>query len=195
MSSLSITPSFNYDAEVLGHNLSLSANFTENKDLSKFATGQTDVKTMALGLSYNMGIKPWDVDVTCSYSHQKSSGFKSVYLSDVLSVGTGRSFLKENNLNVSVSVSMYYNEVVRQSKSLSLGCDFTASYNLKKVHMFSASAGFNKYGDVNITKTRSNLDQLDITASLNYVYTFTLLSIKSKANRQKEKNEQQAKKM
>lgn len=192
MSSLSITPSYNYDAEVLGHSVSLSANFTENKDLNKYATGETDVKTMALGLSYNMGIKPWDVDVTCSYSHQQSEGFKSIYKSDVLSVGTGRSFLKERNLNVSAAVSMYYNEVVRQSKSLSLGCDFSASYNIKKAHMFSASAGFNKYGDVNITKTKSNLDQLDITASLNYVYTFTLLSIKSKANREKEKNKQNA---
>jgi hypothetical protein len=52
--------------------------------------------------------------------------------------------------------------------------------------MFSASAAFNKYGDVNITKVRSKLDCTDITVSLNYTYTFTLLAIKSKANREEE---------
>jgi hypothetical protein len=40
-----------------------------------------------------------------------------------------------------------------------------------------------KYGDVNQTKRRSSLDALDITASLNYTYTFSLLEIKKKANK------------
>jgi hypothetical protein len=84
-------------------------------------------------------------------------------------------------------VSLCYNEIVRQSKRLSLGGDFSTSYNIKKVHLLSASASFSKYGDVNITKVRSNLDCTDIRLSLNYTYTFTLLSIKSKANREKEK--------
>ena len=51
--------------------------------------------------------------------------------------------------------------------------------------MFSASASFNKYGDVNITQTRSGLDCTDISVSLNYTYTFTLLAIKNKANKGK----------
>ncbi|MBQ6801151.1 MAG: hypothetical protein IJP08_08620, partial [Bacteroidaceae bacterium] len=62
----------------------------------------------------------------------------------------------------------------------------SASYNLKKVHVFSASASFNKYGDINITQTRSKLDCTDITVSLNYTYTFTLLAIKSKKNKESE---------
>lgn len=186
MSSFSLTPSYNYETELLGHNVSLSANFTSNEDLNKFATGESDVKTRALGLSYNIDVKPIETDFTLTYSHQESKGFKTKYISDVASLGTSRSFLKEKNLNLSASVSLCYNEVERQSKSLSLGADMAASYNLKKVHMFSASAAFNKYGDVNITKVRSKLDCTDITVSLNYTYTFTLLAIKSKANREKE---------
>lgn len=188
MSSYSLTPSYSFDTELLGHSLSLSANLTKNEDLNKFATGESDVKTTALGLSYNVDVKPIETDFTLTYSHQESKGFKSKYISDVASLGTSRSFLKEKNLNLSASVSLCYNEIERQSKSLSLGADFAASYNLKKVHMFSASAAFNKYGDVNITKTRSNLDCTDITVSLNYTYTFTLLAIKSKAS--KAKNEE-----
>lgn len=100
-------------------------------------------------------------------------------------MGTSRSFLKDNNLNASASVSLCYNEVERQFKRLSLGADFSAGYTLKKVHMFSTNASFNQYGDVNITKTRSNLNCTDISVSLNYTYTFTLLEIKRKANKDK----------
>ena len=162
------------------------ANFTSNKDLNKFATGESDVETRALGLSYNIDVKPIETDFTLTYSHQESKGFKTKYFSDVASLGTSRSFLKEKNLNLSASVSLCYNEVERQSKSLSIGGDMSASYNLKKVHVFSASASFNKYGDVNITQTRSKLDCTDITVSLNYTYTFTLLAIKSKKSKESE---------
>jgi hypothetical protein len=185
MQSFSITPSYAFETELLGHSLSLSLNYTENKDLNDFATGESDVKTKALGLSYNMDVKPIETDFTLTYSHQESEGFNSLYKSDVASLGVSRSFLKEKNLNFSASMSMCYNEIVRQSKSLSLGCDMSASYTHKKVHVFSASANINKYGDVNITEVRGSLDCTDITVSLNYAYTFTLLAIKSKANKMK----------
>lgn len=184
MSSYSLTPSFFHETEHLGHSISLSGNLTQNKDLNKFSTGESDVNTMALGLSYNIDVKPIETDFTLTYSHQESEGFNSKYISDVASLGTSRSFLKEKNLSLSASVSLCYNEVERQSKSLSLGGDFSASFNLKKVHMFSASAAFNKYGDVNITKTRSGLDCTDITVNFNYTYTFTLLAIKRKVKKE-----------
>ena len=187
MSSYSITPAFFYESEHLGHNISLSANLTENKDLNKFATGESDVKTTALGLSYNIDVRPIETDFTLTYSHQQSNGFNSKYISDIASFGTSRSFLKEKNLSLSASVSLCYNEVERQSKSLSFGGDFSASFNLKKVHMISASAAFNKYGDVNITKTRSGLDCTDITVNLNYTYTFSLLTIKRKEKKEEKK--------
>ena len=185
MSSYSITPAFAFESEHLGHNISLSANLTENKDLNKFATGESDVKTTALGLSYNINVKAIETDFSLTCSQQESKGFKSKYISRIASLGTSRSFLKDNNLNASASVSLCYNEVERQFKRLSLGADFSAGYTLKKVHMFSTNASFNQYGDVNITKTRSNLNCTDISVSLNYTYTFTLLEIKRKANKDK----------
>ncbi|MBR6591001.1 MAG: hypothetical protein IKK81_00010 [Prevotella sp.] len=186
MQSFSLTPTVAFDTELLGHSASLSLNYTENKDLNDFATGESDVKTKALGLSYNIDVKPIETDFTLTYSHQESKGFNSLYKSDVASLGTSRSFLKEKNLNFSASVSLCYNEIVRQSKSLSLGCDLSANYTHKKVHVFSASAGFNKYGDVNITEVHGSLDCTDITVSLNYAYTFTLLAIKRKGNKSEE---------
>lgn len=181
MSSVSMTPSFNYDTDLFGHGASLSFNYTSNKDLNKQAAKANDVKTMALGLSYSLNVKPWETDFSLSFSHQNTKGYNSQYSSDVGTFSASRSFLKEKTLNVSANLSLCYNEVKRQSKSLSIGGDFSVGYTLKKVHSFSASASFNKFGDVNITKTRSSLDCTDISASLNYVYTFTLLSIKRKA--------------
>ncbi len=192
MNSFSLTPTYMLETETFGHSVSLSANYTENKDLNKFSSGESDVKTIALGASYGLNIKPWSTDFTATLSHQRSKGYKTTYTSDIASITASRSFLENNNLNVSATVSLCYNEVERQSKNLSIGTDLSASYTLKKVHVFSASVGFNKYGDVNVTKLRSELDCTDITASLNYAYTFSLFSIKSKATKEAEK---QAKKM
>ena len=186
MNSLNFTPSYTYDTEQLGHNVSLSASYTENKDLNRFATGESDVKTMALGASYGMDIHAWEVNVGASLSHQQSNGYHTRYTSDVGSITLSRSFLEEKNLNVSLTGTLAYNEVRRQSKNLSMGCSFGLGYTLAKVHVFSAAGSFNKYGDVNITKTRSNLDMTDISLSLNYAYTFSLLTIKSKKHRQQE---------
>ena len=166
--------------------MSLSASYTENKDLNRFATGESDVKTMALGASYGMDIHAWEVNVGASLSHQQSNGYHTRYTSDVGSITLSRSFLEEKNLSVSLTGLMAYNEVRRQSKNLSMGGSFSVGYTLARVHVFSASGSFNKYGDVNITKTRSNLDMTDISLSLNYAYTFSLLTIKSKKHRQQE---------
>ena len=180
MHSFNVMPSFSYDGTVLGHSASLSFNYSKNEDLNKFSTGMSDVTTKALGLSYNMEVKPWEVDFTASVSHQESKGYQTKYRSDVASLSTSRSFLKQKNLNLGATVSLCFNEVERQSKSLSIAADFSASYNIKKVHMFSATAGFSKYGDVNVRQTRSNLDCTDINVSFNYIYTFSLISILKK---------------
>ncbi len=178
--SASIMPSYNIMGNLLDHSISLSANYTQNKDLNKFSIGQSDVKTLALGGSYSMTVKPWATTFGFNLSHQQTNGFNMKYLSDVASFSTGRSFLKDNNLSLGMTLSAIYNEVEHQSKSLSLAFDMSASYTLAKAHVFSFSAQFSKYGDVNIDKTRSSLDATDIRLSLNYVYTFSLLEIKNK---------------
>ncbi len=188
MSSYSLTPTYMTDNETLGHSVSLSLNYTDNKDLNKYteSINHSNVNTKALGLSYGLNVKPWQMDFGFTFSHQQTKGYNSKYRSDVASLSTSRSFLEEKNLNVSGSLNLCYNEVFRQSKSLSMGGDVSVGYTLNKVHSFSASASFNKYGDVNITNVRSNLDCTDISCSLNYSYTFTLLQIKSKAKKSEE---------
>ena len=183
MHSVTFTPSFLYESEKLVHTASLSANYSSNEDLNKFAVGESDVKTLALGANYNMNVKPWEVDFGITLSRQQSNGYNSKYISQIGSFSTGRSFLTEKNLYVSASASLIYNEIERQSKSLSMGGDVSASYTLKQYHVFSASASMYKYGDVNITKVRSNLDRTDLTVSLNYAYTFSLFTIKRKASK------------
>jgi len=185
MQSLTFTPSVMFDSEVLTHSVSLSASLTDNEDRNKFATGQSNVTAYALGLSYGLGVKPWDTNFTTSLSHQTSKGYQTKYISNIGSLTVSRDFLKERNLSVSATLNLIYSEVEGQSKSMSLGADMSLGYTLKKVHSFSLSAGMNKYGDVNVTRRRSSLDATDITASLNYAYTFTLLEMKRKGNEAK----------
>lgn len=183
--SMSLMTNYSLSRTNLDHTFSLSGNYTINKDLNKFSVGQSDVNTMALGASYMMNVKPWETSFTLALSHQETKGFNSVYRSDVASLSTGRSFLKEKNLNVSATVSLNYNEVQHQSKSLSMGIDLSAGYTLKKYHTFSLTGSVSKYGDVNVTKTTSGLDATDVRVSLNYLYTFTLLHISKKKKTKK----------
>lgn len=179
-SSFTCTPSYMTDNETLAHMASISFNYTSNKDLNKFAIGESDVKTTAIGANYTMSVKPWNTDFGITLSNQQSLGYKTKYVSRIATFNTGHTFFEANPLNVSGSISMIYNEVERQSKSLNIGGDISASYTLKQYHVFTTSASFYKYGDVNPTKLRSNLDRTDITVSLNYAYTFSLFAIKRK---------------
>ncbi len=183
LSSFSLTPTYMFSTPTLDHSISLTANYTTNKDKNPFteSINHSNVTTTALGLNYGVSVKPWEMDFGLSLSHQQTKGYSSKYRSEVGSLTASRSFLKEKNLSVSATLNLCYNEVERQSKNLSLGGDFQVGYTLKKVHTFSAGMSFNKYGDVNISQTRSNLDCTDITCSLNYAYTFSLLEIKRKS--------------
>lgn len=187
LNSISLTPTYMFNTDDLGHSISLTANYTTNKDLNKFteSINHSNVTTKALGLNYGLNVKPWETDFGFSFSHQETKGYRNKYRSEVGSVSASRSFLEDKNLTLSGSLSLCYNEVERQSKSLSMGGDLSVGYTLKKVHSFSVGASFNKYGDVNISQTRSNLDCTDITCSLNYAYTFSLLQIKRKGDASK----------
>ncbi len=179
-SSFTFTPSYMTESDNLSHVASLSFNRTSNKDLNKFATGESDVTTTAVGASYTMSVRPWNTDFGITLSNQESKGYKTRYISRIGTFNTGHTFFEENPLTISGSISMIYNEVERQSKSLNIGGDISASYTLAKYHVFTTTASFYKYGDVNPTKMHSGLDRTDITVSLNYAYTFSLFAIKRK---------------
>ncbi|MBR1463972.1 MAG: hypothetical protein IJ604_11455 [Prevotella sp.] len=179
MNSFTVVPSYAVETDNFSHGISFSAAYTENKDLNKFSYGMSDVTSVALGASYALGVNDWATDFALSLSHQLSKGYDTKYTSDVASLTAGRSFLKDDALSVEATLSLCYNEVEYQSKSLSLGGEIAVGYTLKDVHAFSLSAGVNKYGDVNVTKTRSSLDATDITASFTYTYTFSIFEMKN----------------
>ena len=183
MQSFSLTPSASFDTEDFIHSVSLTGSLTDNKDHNKFATGESDVTSWALGLGYGLNVKSWETDLSLNLSHQVSDGYRTTYTSDIASLGASRSFLKEKELSLGATLSLCYNEVKDQSKSMSMGGDVSVGYTLNKVHVFSLMAGVNKYGDVNVVKRRSSLDQTDVNISLNYTYTFSLYEMKRKAEK------------
>ena len=140
MHSLYFSPSYMVVGNDLTHTFSLSGSYTRNEDLNPFATGESDVTTYAIGASYNVGVQSWDMDFTTSLSHQRTDGYQRQYTSDILSLTTGRNFLKEKNLSTQLTLSMCYNEVKHQMKSLSLGADMSVGYTLNEVHVFSLTA-------------------------------------------------------
>ena len=183
MQNFSLTPSASFDTEDFIHSVSLTGSITDNKDRNKFATGESDVTSWALGLGYGLNVKSWETDLSLNLSHQVSDGYRTTYTSDIASLGASRSFLKEKELSLGATLSLCYNEVKDQSKSMSIGGDVSVGYTLNKVHVFSLMAGVNKYGDVNVVKRRSSLDQTDVNISLNYTYTFSLYEMKRKAEK------------
>ena len=180
MNSFYITPSYVIDGEQHTHVFSLTGSYTENTDLNRFATGVSDVETMALGLSHSLEVKPWEMNFTTTLSHQQSNGYQTRYTSDVLSFGTGRAFLQDKSLTTSATISLVYNNIRHQQKNLSLGAYLSAGYTLKRAHAFSLSAGFNKYSDTNISADNSSRNTTEFTASMGYTYTFSLLHLKRK---------------
>ena len=190
MHSFYFAPSYTIEGENANNIFSLSASYTQNKDLNIFATGESDVKCLALGLSHALNVKSIDMTFSTSLSHQQSDGYQTRYTSEVLSFGTGRSFLKDKQLNTSINVNLCYNKIQDMQKMLSLGVDFSANYTLAKVHNFTLGCGFNKYSDTNISADRSSMGTSEFTASLGYTYTFTLLEIKRKAEKREVRSEE-----
>ena len=185
MHSFYFTPSYSLEGENLSHVFSLTGNYTENKDLNRFATGQTDVKTIAAGMSHNMDVKPWEMSFTTSLSYQQSKGYNTRYTSEVLSLTAGRSFLKKKNLSASATMMACLNDVQNQQRMLSMGIELMAGYTLNKVHVFNFSACFNKYSDTNVSADNSSFRSTELTMSLGYTYTFSLIEIKRNAEKKK----------
>jgi len=183
MHSFYFTPSYTIEGENVNNIFSFSTSYTQNKDLNIFATGESDVKCLALGLSHALDVKSIEMTFSTSLSHQQSEGYQTRYTSEVLSFGTGRSFLKDKQLTTSVNANLCYNKIENMQKMLSIGMDFSANYTLAKVHNFTLGCGFNKYSDTNISADRSSMGTSEFTASLGYTYTFTLLEIKRKAEK------------
>lgn len=195
MSSFYFTPTYSLPGSTLDHMFSVSFNLSQNKDLNRFANGQSDVTTVAAGLTHSMSVKPWEMNFTTALNHQQSQGYNTRYSSDILSVTADRAFLKEKNLTVSATASLCYNNIKDQQRSLSMGADMSMGYTLKQVHAFSLNAGVNKYSDANLAYQDESYNTTEFSMSLNYTYTFTLLEIKRHAEKDgKSKNSKKVKK-
>ena len=185
------SPSFSFGSSDLTHSLSPSFSYTLNKDLNPFTNKNTDgvstdVKTLAAGLGYNIGISSWGLNLATNYSHQQSVGYGMTYSTDAVSLGTSRSFLEDEALQASLNFSLALNNIQNQGRNMSYGVDFSAGYTLKEVHVFSLSAGFNRFNNINIVDASEtdymteNYKGYDLSCSLNYNYTFSLVELKHK---------------
>lgn len=182
MHNLHVAPSYSFEAGGNSHTVSVTGGYTQNKDLNRFSTGQSDVKTISYGAGYGVNVERIQTDFGLNYSHQTSEGYERKYSSDVISGTAGRSFLADKNLTASLTLSVCRNHISGQNKNWSMGVDLYTGYTLKKVHSFSLSAGYSRYNDVNIVDVMK-YSSYDLTCNLSYNYTFTLLELKRKASK------------
>lgn len=187
-----VSPSLSFGSDWT-HSIIPSASYTVNRDLNPYTNkeGETDVITLAAGLGYNVGMTDLGMNLSANYSHQQSKGYGTKYSTDAVSLGTGRTFLKDESLDASLNFTLALNNIEGQGRDFSYGIDFSAGYTLKEVHNFSFSAGFSRYNNINIIDPEDaagfeTYKGYDLTCSLNYNYTFSLLQIKRK---EKEKAE------
>lgn len=180
MDNFAFMPSYMFGTPNANHSISVSSSYTSNKDLNKFSTGVSDVKTLAVGGGYNLMVAPIETSFGANYSHQQSEGYNTEYMTDIYSLSVSRSFLEGKTLSTSATISYTCNSVKDQTKNNSLGGMVSASYTLKEVHNFSFSVGYNKYASVNIVADGYNDDSYNFQCSLSYNYSFTLLRLKKK---------------
>ena len=179
-SSYSFTPSYEFTNTYTNNNISLSANYTTNEDLNPRATGESDVKTLAIGAGYSLSVIPIETSFSFNYSHQQSEGYNAEYSTDIYSLSSSRAFLESKALGASVTLSLINNNMTGSGRNTSLGGSMGLSYTLREVHSFSFSASYNRYVSTNIVEElyRPSNRNSDIMCSLSYNYTFNALSIK-----------------
>jgi hypothetical protein len=184
MNSFTITPNFNTANETLAHSVSLSGNFSENKDMSLISEGHSDVTTLAAGANYSITVLPIETSFGFNYSFQNSNGYDTKYSTNVYSVSASKALLKNKNLTLSAAISLVDNRM-DVSKNLSIGGNLSAGYTIAGVHNLSLSASYNKYANTNFVAEGYSRDNgYDLSCSLSYNYSFTAFSI----TRNKDKN-------
>ena len=193
-SSYSFSPSYEFTTANTNNNISLSANYTRNDDLNPYATGESDVQTLAIGAGYSLSVIPIETSFSLNYSHQQSEGYNSQYSTDIYSLSSSRAFLQSKALSASLTLSLISNTMAGSGRNTSMGGSLGVGYTLHEVHSFSFSASYNRYANTNIVEETymPSSRYSDIMYSLSYNYTFNALSIKrqteEKAKENKKKN-------
>ena len=181
MHSLGGSANYSLQKDILTHTFTLSAAYNVNKDLNKYATGISDVKTISAAGTYNMRVEPWQTDFSGTLNHQQSIGYDRKYTSDIFSLTAVRTFFEENQLHVSATLNLCYNRLEKMRENMSLGGDMQVGWTLNNVHTFSLSGGIARSNDVNITDNESMYNITEIDVGLSYTYTFSLFELKRKA--------------
>lgn len=189
-SSYSFSPSYEFTTANTNNNISLSANYTRNDDLNPYATGESDVQTLAIGAGYSLSVIPIETSFSLNYSHQQSEGYNSQYSTDIYSLSSSRAFLQSKALSASLTLSLISNTMAGSGRNTSMGGSLGVGYTLHEVHSFSFSASYNRYANTNIVEETymPSSRYSDIMCSLSYNYTFNALSIKRQTEEKAKEN-------
>ena len=186
MNSCSFSGGYDVTTETAGHSISLTGNYSNNKDLNPFATGESDVNTWATGLGYSISVISIETNFGANFSHQCSNGYHTKYTTDMYSVSASKALLKSKKLRCNATFSLINNKMGKE-KNFSLGGNLSMGYSLFDLHNFSFSLNYNQFASTNFVADKYKRDKsYDLTCSLNYVFSFTALSIKRREKKERE---------
>lgn len=173
---------YSFSTRLSTHSFGVSHNFSRNLDRNPYATGESDVTTQASGANYTLGVKPIGMNFNFGYNHQLSKGYNNEFSTDMFTFGTSRSFLESKTLVFSLNANASRNKTQEQ-RTMSYGVSLSGNYTLKDAHVFSLIGSYNHYNNLYLTEL-TKMDGESYSISLNYNYSFTLLHLKKRAERQ-----------
>lgn len=189
MNSYSLCPTYSFYEGGRMHSANFTANYTSNLDLNPLSDGNSDVHTMAFGLGYNLGIQALHTNMSANISHQNSDGYDTNYQTNLYSYTISRTFLQQQNLQASATLSLTDNKIKGQARNISFGGMAHVGYTLQKVHNFGLAASYNRYTNISYVYDAASAKQNNLRVTLSYNYTFQALHIGKKAENGKRKIE------
>ncbi len=191
--SINISPNYSFDSKDLGHQVSFNFDYSKTINNNKKTTYVQNSKNMLLSLSYSLSWLPKDLSGGLNYSFTKNWLQSITDGGHSVGVFASKTFLKEKNLSVNVSLNYgataYEQQLLEEGivkSTISSQNSLTASggirYTLLKNHRFSSSYTWSS-NSYDLDKSRNTF-----RAFVSYSYTLpTFSSIYKKKNQNNKK--------
>ncbi len=179
MHNVTLAPTYNILGVSMSHTISVNLNSSLNRNQNKLIADPSDISTFAVGLNYALNLPAQKMNFTGNISHQNSSSNFYNFSSNGLTLGAGRRFLKDDNLNIQLHTGLSLGQVGGLSRNLSFMTGLNTTYAYQKNHMANLRVSLNQINNHHLAGLYS-INGTDATISVGYTYRFTPWSVKKK---------------
>lgn len=176
MHNITFSPTYSFDdASKNNHTITSNVNLSLNSNQNKLISDPSDITTWSSSLGYHINLDQNDINLMANLSYQQSSSQHYSFNATSLSLGAGKRFLQEKNLNVQVNSSLSFSEVSESTRNISVMTGLTTSYTFLKNHTANFRFTYNHMNNFHVDGLYS-MNGYDTTVSVGYTYRFTPFS-------------------